>query len=243
VASDRSATRPFRAKPIYLQVHDALIERIARGEWKVGMLIPNEVDLARELGISTGTVRKALELLESERVVSRRQGRGTFVNDQSSDALTSRFENLRAQDGKPLEWDTNAFEFVEAAANEDERRRLHLGASDHVYRARRVQLNDGRPFMVEEVSLPAALFPGLSAEHIKTRLVVLAQSHGILLGKVDERISIDLIPAAIAGMLEVAPNTPVLLLDRIVQTLDGRPVEWRVARCHLDGGFYVTEMG
>ena len=34
-----------------------------------------------------------------------------------------------------------------------------------------------------------------------------------------------------------------MLLDRLLLTLDGQPVEWRVAHCHLGGGFYVAEMG
>ena len=65
------------------------IERIGKGDWKPGMAIPNEVDLAREFGISSGTMRKALDLLETERVLSRKQGRGTFVNDHSSISLAS----------------------------------------------------------------------------------------------------------------------------------------------------------
>jgi hypothetical protein len=34
-----------------------------------------------------------------------------------------------------------------------------------------------------------------------------------------------------------------MLLDRLLLTLDGQPVEWRVAHCHLVGGFYRAEMG
>ena len=68
-------------RPIYLQLRDALAERIASGEWKPGSAIPNEGDLAREFGVSAGTMRKALSLLEDEHLITRRQGRGTYVND------------------------------------------------------------------------------------------------------------------------------------------------------------------
>ena len=74
----------FFTQPLYLQLRDALAERIARGEWKPGTVLPAEGNLARELGVSTGTVRKALDLLESEHLLSRRQGRGTFVIDTGS---------------------------------------------------------------------------------------------------------------------------------------------------------------
>ena len=74
----------FFTQPLYLQLRDALAERIARGEWKPGIAIPGEGDLARQLGVSKGTVRKSLDLLESEGLLSRRQGRGTFVIDPAS---------------------------------------------------------------------------------------------------------------------------------------------------------------
>ena len=48
-------------QPLYLQLRDALAERIASGEWKPGDVIPNEVDLARELNVSPGTVRRSLD--------------------------------------------------------------------------------------------------------------------------------------------------------------------------------------
>src|SRR5438132_5177702 len=101
VLTDRtvSASR-FANKPLYRQLRDALAERIANGEWKPTAAIPNESDLAREFGVSAGTMRKALDLMETERLLTRRQGRGTFVNDQSSDELVARFSNIRGPDGK-----------------------------------------------------------------------------------------------------------------------------------------------
>jgi Bacterial regulatory proteins, gntR family len=63
-------------RPLYLQVRDVIIERIGKGEWKPGSALPNEGDLARQFGLSTGTLRKALDHLEAERVLTRRQGCG-----------------------------------------------------------------------------------------------------------------------------------------------------------------------
>ena len=51
------------AKALYLQVRDTLAQRIASGEWKPGSAVPNEADLALEMGVSAGTVRKAVELM------------------------------------------------------------------------------------------------------------------------------------------------------------------------------------
>ena len=65
-------------KPLFQQVRDHLTERIAKGEWKPGMALPNEGDLAREFEVSSGTMRKALILMADQRLVERRQGRGTL---------------------------------------------------------------------------------------------------------------------------------------------------------------------
>ena len=152
----------FSNRPLYLQLRDALAERIANGEWKPTAAIPNESDLAREFGVSAGTMRKALDLMEAERLLTRRQGRGTFVNDQSSDELAARFSNIRSSDGKRLCGQVKSAEIAEGPANEMECARLRLHPEDHVYRINRVRHHKGQVFLVEDVSLPAALFPGLA---------------------------------------------------------------------------------
>jgi hypothetical protein len=53
-------------------VRDALVSRIASGQWKPNAPIPKESDLAREFGVSSGIMRKALEIMESERLLTRR---------------------------------------------------------------------------------------------------------------------------------------------------------------------------
>ena len=142
------------SRSLYLQVRDALAERIAKGAWRPGTSIPNEGELAREFGVSPGTMRKALDLIEGERLVTRRQGRGTFVNDQASDELAIRFSNIRGADGERIVAQVEAGEIVEGRANELECERLRLRTADPVYRIRRIQSHAGQPFMVEEASLP-----------------------------------------------------------------------------------------
>jgi len=79
-----------------------MAERIATGKWKPGKSIPNEHDLAREFGVSAGIMRKALNIMADEHLITRRQGRGTFVNDPASDGRVNRFSNVCGSDGKPL---------------------------------------------------------------------------------------------------------------------------------------------
>jgi GntR family transcriptional regulator len=242
--SDRmtSATR-FSTKPLYLQLRDALAERISAGAWKPGAVIPNESDLAREFGVSAGTMRKALDLMEAERLLTRRQGRGTFVNDQASEELALRFSSLRAANGDHLDGVANTTKITEDAANELEQTRLRLGFRDRIYRIHRTRLHKGQPFMLEHAVVPVSLFPGLGEKaDVASRIMVLAQQYGVLLGKAEERVSIGQAAQSAADTLGIPPGSPVMVLDRVVQSLDGRPVEWRVGWCHLADKYYRAEM-
>lgn len=242
VTDPMMTTSRFSTRPLYLQVRDALAARIATGEWHPGATIPNEGDLAREFGVSSGTMRKALDLLESERLLTRRQGRGTFVNDQTSDELAERYSNIRAQDGEHISGDFQVLDVSEEAASEAECRRLRLREHDRVCRVRRLRLCRGQPFMSEQIAMPAALFPGLAdREEFPHRIVILAQEFGVLLGKGEERISIHTASAETAQALRLAPGTPVLMLDRLIHTLEGRPVEWRLGQCHCADKYYLAE--
>jgi GntR family transcriptional regulator len=233
----------FSTRPLYLQVRDALAERIAMGEWKPNAAIPNESDLAREFGVSSGTMRKALDMMEAERLLTRRQGRGTFVNDQASEELAVRYSNIRTADGEHIMEEVRMVGLTQASANPAECARLRLKSDDRVWRIQRVLLHKGEPFMVEDVVMPAALFPDLDEQKdFPHRIVVLAQQYGILLGKGDERVSIGTASAAVAEALNVKAGAAILVLDRLVYNLDGRAVEWRVGMGHFADKFYLAEI-
>ena len=233
----------FSNRPLYLQLRDALAERISGGEWKPGSAIPNESDLAREFSVSAGTMRKALDLMETERLLTRRQGRGTFVNDHASEELSARFSNLRASDGSRVCGEVKSAEIAEGTANELECERLRLRAGDDVYRIHRILHHKGQVYLVEEASLPAELFPGLAQKRgVSDRIIVLAQEHGLLLGKAVERVSLGQASPSLAQALGIASGAPIMVLDRVVMALDGRPIEWRVGYCHLVDKYYMAEM-
>jgi len=232
----------FSMRPLYLQVRDFVLERITTGVWKPGTMPPAEVDLARELGISSGTVRKALDALEGERVVSRRQGRGTFVNDSSTQELAWRYDNIRDQQGRGIAGQPGTSAVSTGPASEAERQRLQLKDGDQVVRIHRVHTSGDRPYMHEEVSLPESCFPGLAGRvQVPQRITELAQEFGLVLGRGVESVAVAAAHGTIPASLSVPEGTPVLRLDRLVLAIDGRPVEWRVATCHLGEERYVVE--
>jgi GntR family transcriptional regulator len=224
-------------------VRDVLAERIANGALQPGASMPNESDLARELGVSAGTVRKALELMETQRLINRRQGKGTFVNDLASHELAARFCCFRSPDGAQLDGRVASVEVGEDVASEEERRRLFLAEGDRAYRIRRVHIHNGRPYMVEDATVPTALFPHLAASPaLAASIGTIAREHAVLLGNAEDRIRLGVATEAGARALGIVAGTPVMRRERVVFMLNGRPAEWGVAQCHLAEGYYRAEI-
>lgn len=73
--------------PRALRVYEALRERIQSGEILAGMQLPSHLALASEFNVAPVTVRQVLARLEAEGLVSREQGRGTFVLTRRTPAV------------------------------------------------------------------------------------------------------------------------------------------------------------
>ncbi len=230
-------------RPLYAQVRERLVERIRSGEWKPGQLIPNEFEIAAEFGVSQGTARKAISELAAEQLVMRRQGRGTFVVEHTPANVLFRFFNMFDGAGAPLTPDSRDSRCSLAPhASSEEQAALGLEAGDAVIHITRTRTRNGHPFIVETISLPAALFPGLAdRDQIPNTLYDLFQkAFGILLTRTDDRLTAVVADAAAAAALGVPAGTPLLRVARIAYGLDDRPIEWRVSLCHLEGAHYLS---
>jgi GntR family transcriptional regulator len=64
------------------------------------------------------------------------------------------------------------------------------------------------------------------------------QQHGLLLGAAQERISMG---AASRDAAE-AHGSPIIVLDRVVHTIHGRPAEWRVGQCRLAANYFLAHI-
>jgi DNA-binding GntR family transcriptional regulator len=109
--------------------------------------------------------------------------------------------------------------------------KLDLDApNSRVLRLTRVRYDDNNhPLAVEEVVLALERFRGLAVDGGDVPdIVELAQRHGLSLGHASERLVIVHASRDVASHLRIAPGADVLKLNRIVETGDGEPVEWRV---------------
>jgi DNA-binding LacI/PurR family transcriptional regulator len=78
---------------LYIQIYDALKQRIESGEWGYGAVLPSEPELAEVYGVSRGTLRRVLAKLEDEDFIHRERGRGTFVIHPTVNTQNSRLNN------------------------------------------------------------------------------------------------------------------------------------------------------
>ncbi|MCX7795153.1 MAG: GntR family transcriptional regulator [bacterium] len=69
--------------PIYAKIAEMLRNEIKSGKFKPGAKLPTEEELCRLYNVSRGTIQKALNLLVSEGIISRRRGMGSFVRENS----------------------------------------------------------------------------------------------------------------------------------------------------------------
>src|SRR5690606_25156889 len=86
--------------PLYQQIKGLILQSLQAGEWKPGELIPSEMELAARFRVSQGTVRKAIDELAAENLVTRRQGKGTFVATHNEEHVQYRFLQLHPDIGQ-----------------------------------------------------------------------------------------------------------------------------------------------
>jgi GntR family transcriptional regulator len=233
----------YQVRPLYLQVRDALLERIKEGKWKPGANLPSEINLYRDLGVSLGTVRKALGVLEREQLIVREPGRGTFVRDHQAGRTFSRFNPMRGPDGAPIRGEVKSRRAKVAAPSAAERAALRLDADEQVVRIHRIRFHEQRPFAFELVCLPDRRFPGIAARsEIPDELEELAQAWGVLVARAEAKVrTMPALPAA-AAALSLAEAAIVLAMERLAFDTDDRPIELMTAYFDLRNEYCSLDM-
>jgi GntR family transcriptional regulator len=201
------------------------------------------MDLHRELGVSLGTLRKALDILESDHLIVREPGRGTFVRDRQPGRGYERFNPIRGHDGEPPDEHIKTGTAKLGACKAAERANLKLDEGDQVVRFERLRCRAGRPFAYELVCLPHRLFPDLASQStIPDSLEELAQRSGLLLARAVGKIKAVSVSAGAARALGLTDGAVVLGLERLAFDTEDRPVEMMTAYYNLTNEYCKLEM-
>ena len=98
-AADAAADVAPAFSPLYQQIKALIMRGLQGGEWKPGEAIPSELDMAARFRVSQVTVRKAIDELAAEKLLVRRQGKGTFVSTHAEEQVQYRFLRLPSEEG------------------------------------------------------------------------------------------------------------------------------------------------
>ncbi|MDD9877876.1 MAG: GntR family transcriptional regulator [Magnetovibrio sp.] len=231
--------------PLYRQVHELIVARIVDGQWQPGDLLPSEFDLADEFGVSQGTVRKALNTLAAENLVVRHQGKGTFVAAHTPQRELFHFFHIEGADGaRQMPVTSRLLATTNRRASRDEADRLDLPANGHVFTIERIRDLGGRPVIWERIVLPARMFVGLDQlDELPNELYqIYEEFFGVTIHRAIEELRAVAAERAEARHLGLTAGAPLLEVDRLAETVDGTPVEWRLSRCDTRAHHYLSEI-
>jgi GntR family transcriptional regulator len=246
--SDTSTTPgvPLTA-PLYKELERQMREALASGEWKPGEAIPAERRLAERFNVSIGTIRKAIDELVAANLLIRQQGRGTFVASHNRDRLLFYFFHVVHENGAKAYPDVRLLSFARGRATEREAEHLAIAAGDAVIRARNLLALGGTPVIVDDLTLPAARFPGLTERQFAGRPSTIynlyQDAFGLSVVRTSERLRATLADAESAALLGVARGAPLLAIRRIALSYNDDPVELRISLVNTEHHEYWSDIG
>ncbi len=248
MASSGSSNR-IEAQPLYVKARNIMVNRLIAGEWRPGQLLPSEFSIADDLGVSQGTVRKAMDDMTAQGLLVRKQGRGTYVAEAEDNSILFRFYRLTPDDSDAT---TDKAEFPESdylaqsqgQATKQEQDIFLLSSEDMVWRFERLRSDPLGPILWERLVLPARQFPDFTPT---TRLPnnvyqFYSSRYGIIVAKVNEKLRAVTAPQNVSQLLGLPDQAPVLEIDRRAVALNDQVVEWRISLCRSDRLHYRNEL-
>lgn len=232
--------------PLYRVAKRVLLQAIESGDCAPGSALPSESVLAAALGISIGTLRHAVDELVAEHILIRRQGRGTYVATHNADRTLFQFFHVERSDGQRDVPRVELIGFERVRLDDDAATALMARPGDAAIQIdNRVSLQ-GRAVVHDRLTLPAALFKGLTEKRVRERTSTIYHLYqtefGITVLRTQERLRAVAADRTAARMLGVAPGAPMLQVRRTALTFNDRPVEYRVSTIHSANHEYVNRV-
>lgn len=221
--------------PLHAQAEELLRSMIKEPEFQGGGFLPNEVDLAKRLGISRNTIRQALNKLVFEGLLERKKGVGTTVADRSVNSTVTNWlsftQEMKAKGLNPktfeinVSWDHPGHEVMQA---------FGIRADKKVLKLERLRgLEDG-PF----VYFVSWFHPrvGLTGKEDFSRLLydILEQDCATVAKVSKEEICARAADDFVARKLGIEKGSPVLVRKRVVFDPGKRPIEYNI-------GYYISD--
>lgn len=213
--------------PLYHRIYTVIRQRIVDGTLPPGSRLPPEDELAAEFDVSRATIRQAVGELVQAGMVSRRQGRGTFVLDGSQEGFGQVFRgslaDLIGEVSRTKIRQVSLQHGTQLPTQVAEQLQLDEPVGTVVRRIREV---DGDAFAYTVNHLPPSIGSLLTKKELQNSgLMQLLEQKGIALDGARQTIRAQVADVTVSEALEVALGSPVLFVVRVIFGDDGTPVE------------------
>ena len=211
--------------PLYFQLAQAIEGAISGGSLPAGSKLENEVLLAQRYGISRPTVRRAVQELVDKGLVVRKRGVGTQViqpHVRRSVELTSLYDDLARAGEAPS---TEVLSLERVPAPPDIAEELDLAVGEEIVVVRRLRRSHGEALALLTNHLPGRFHPTV-ADLSERGLYQYLRGQGVHLRVAHQRIGARLARAEEARLLEEAPRSALLTMERTAFDDKGAPVEY-----------------
>ena len=210
-------TEPTGALPRYLQISELLIRDVAAGRLPDGTRLPPERDMAAELGVAVGTLRKALADLQAKGMLERIQGSGNYIRARAgADSIYALFRLERVEGGGlPTA-------LVLSVDKRDKPADLPaFGTGTQAHRIRRLRALSGQIAALEEIWLCASFTPELAAGDLLQSLYLHYRRHlNLWILRAEDRIGQAPLPDWTPPAFGHAPGTALPHITRVSWSQD-----------------------
>jgi GntR family transcriptional regulator len=217
------------SKTLTQQLQEHLRQAIAATS--PGERLPSEPDLARQLGVSRATLREAMRIFETQGLIHRRQGVGTFVIHPSGVIETGLevLESIHTMAKRiGLDVSIGPFQIESRLAKPKEIESLGLQEGEKVIRISWVMKAGARPVAYLVDILPEDIIPlqDIQKEFNGSVLDLLVEKSGMVLSTSRTEINAVAAPSEIARALGIQRGAVMLFFEAILYSAKGRAVDY-----------------
>lgn len=229
--------------PLHSQVEDLLRKLIEHPEYQNGKLLPNEVDIAKRLGISRNTVRQATNKLVYESLLVRKKGVGTKVAKNNITTKLDKWASFTHEmDEKGVAFKTYNLKVSWAVADKQVSELFGVPKKTKVLKLERIRGVKSGP-IVYFISYfhPRVELTG-EEDFSKPLYEMLEREHHTVAAVSKEGISAILADDELSKKLHIKEGDPVLFRKRIVCDPGDRPIEYNLGYYRADSFTYTIDI-
>ncbi|MBU5268107.1 GntR family transcriptional regulator [Virgibacillus proomii] len=226
-------------KPKYEIVKDYILSKIKNGIYQPHQVIESEFELSEKLDVSRITVRRGIEELVNEKILTKKKGIGTFVNP------LPKFFGFKAGIGfssevksRGLVPSTKLLKLEKIRASEDQASDMRVNLGDELWLVERIRYADEVPISYELEYFDSTIVPYLTSEICENSIYEYLKTQGVEYQFVDQQISATLSDEKISKYLNLKVNSPLIDTKNIACLENGKPFNVGYALYQTDS-FYL----